>query len=215
MYFLMTLSNLFRLFYPSIYYFFIFLLYLIVYLIVNISERIAFERKQKGLTKREIAEKLGVTPAYYGRLEKRNNLLSIQQIEEIAKAIGIPPEYILVENLALSQQLEIRSTVFFETTIIAWIKESIDETLKAFNTDLRNNLLISKWEDKMKLGKILLELGKKRISAINVLLELDKLIYNYLRDWDLIISKTDDKIICTLMDADTTQVKHGFLIKKS
>lgn len=182
---------------------------------MNISERIAFERKQKGLTKREIAEKLGVTPAYYGRLEKRNNLLSIQQIEEIAKAIGIPPEYILVENLALSQQLEIRSTVFFETTIIAWIKESIDETLKAFNTDLRNNLLISKWEDKMKLGKILLELGKKRISAINVLLELDKLIYNYLRDWDLIISKTDDKIICTLMDADTTQVKHGFLIKKS
>ena len=162
-----------------------------------------------------MAERLGVTPAYYGRLEKRDKLLSIQQIQEIAEALEIPPEYLFVDSFSLIQDSAIQAMVFFETTIISWIKESIVEILSAFDTDLKNNLIIHHWEDKLKLGSILIELGKKRISTINILVKLDDLVFGYLRDFDLIISKADDKIIGTLLNSKTTQAKHGFLIKKS
>lgn len=197
-------------------FFFYCLVYLIVYLGMNISERIAFERIQKGLTKKDIAEKLGVTPAYYGRLEKRDKLLSIEQIEQIAKAIDIPPEYILVENLVLTQQLEIRAKVFFEMTILSWIKDSIDEILKAFKSNLSDNLIIQKWQDKSKLCDILVKVGERRINTTNILSELDKLVFDYLEKWDLIVSKTQSNlIVVSLLDTETSQIKQGFVVRKS
>ena len=56
---------------------------------VNISENIKKARSQKGITQKELAKRLKVSPAYYNKLEKRGGKITLAQIEQIANAIGV------------------------------------------------------------------------------------------------------------------------------
>ena len=56
---------------------------------MDISKNITSIREAKGLKQYEVAERLGIEPPNYSRLEKRGDKLTIEQLKAIADAIGV------------------------------------------------------------------------------------------------------------------------------
>ena len=54
-----------------------------------ISQNIRTVRKAYGLTQEEIAEKIGVTPEYYGQLESGNKAPSLETLINIAESMHV------------------------------------------------------------------------------------------------------------------------------
>lgn len=54
-----------------------------------ISQNIRTARKEHGLTQEEIAEKIGVTPEYYGQLESGNKAPSLETLINIAESVYV------------------------------------------------------------------------------------------------------------------------------
>lgn len=59
----------------------------------QIGLKIAYYRKLRGLTQEELAEQVGVTPAFIGHLEAPNILkaLSLDPLFDIAAVLDVPP----------------------------------------------------------------------------------------------------------------------------
>ena len=59
----------------------------------QIRLKIAYYRKARGLTQEELAEQVGVTPAFIGHLEAPNisKALSLDTLFDIAAALDVPP----------------------------------------------------------------------------------------------------------------------------
>ncbi len=64
----------------------------------NIGARIAFYRKCKGLTQRELAEKAGISLSYLGKIEAANVNThgSLNSLYSIASALSILPAHLLM-----------------------------------------------------------------------------------------------------------------------
>jgi transcriptional regulator with XRE-family HTH domain len=62
---------------------------------IDVAGRIKELREGKGLKQVDVAEKLGMERSNYSRLEKRGNDLSVNQIIDIANALGVTPIEIL------------------------------------------------------------------------------------------------------------------------
>ena len=60
----------------------------------QIGLKIAYYRRLRGLTQEELAERVGLTPAFIGHLEAPNitKALSLDALFDIAAALDIPPE---------------------------------------------------------------------------------------------------------------------------
>lgn len=56
---------------------------------MDISKNIKAVREERKISQSEIARRLGVEPTNYPRMEKRGNKLTIEQLEKIAKALGV------------------------------------------------------------------------------------------------------------------------------
>ena len=56
---------------------------------MDISKAIRILREEKRLTQLEVAEKLQMERSNYARLEARGNKLSVEQLEQIAGALGV------------------------------------------------------------------------------------------------------------------------------
>ena len=63
----------------------------------QIGLKIAYYRKLRGLTQEELAEQVGVTPAFIGRLEAPNisKALSLDTLFDIAAVLEVPPHRFL------------------------------------------------------------------------------------------------------------------------
>ena len=63
----------------------------------QIGLKIAYYRKLRGLTQEELAEQIGVTPAFIGHLEAPNikKALSLDTLFDIADILEIPPRKFL------------------------------------------------------------------------------------------------------------------------
>ena len=59
----------------------------------QIGLKIAYYRKLRGLTQEELAEQVGVTPAFIGHLEAPNisKALSLDTLFDIATVLEVPP----------------------------------------------------------------------------------------------------------------------------
>lgn len=59
--------------------------------------KIAYYRKIRGLTQEELAERVGLTPAFVGHLEAPNiaKALSLDTLFDIADSLDIPPNKFL------------------------------------------------------------------------------------------------------------------------
>lgn len=56
---------------------------------MDISKNIISIRESKGIKQYEVAEKLGIEPPNYSRLEKRGDKLTVEQLKKIADALGV------------------------------------------------------------------------------------------------------------------------------
>lgn len=63
----------------------------------QIGLKIAYYRKLRGYTQEELAEEVGLTPAFIGHLEAPNIIkaLSLDTLFDIASALDIPPSKFL------------------------------------------------------------------------------------------------------------------------
>lgn len=63
----------------------------------QIGLKIAYYRKLRGLTQEELAEQVGLTPAYIGHLEAPNisKALSLDTLFDIASALDVVPQKFL------------------------------------------------------------------------------------------------------------------------
>lgn len=63
----------------------------------QVGLKIAYYRKLRGLTQEELAEQVGLTPAYIGHLEAPNisKALSLDTLFDIAAALDIAPQKFL------------------------------------------------------------------------------------------------------------------------
>ena len=59
----------------------------------QIGLKIAYYRKLRGLTQEELAEQVGLTPAFIGHLEAPNisKALSLDALFDIAEVLDVPP----------------------------------------------------------------------------------------------------------------------------
>ena len=63
----------------------------------HIGLKIAYYRKHRGLTQEELAEQVGLTPAYIGHLEAPNisKALSLDTLFDIAAVLDVAPQKFL------------------------------------------------------------------------------------------------------------------------
>ena len=52
-------------------------------------------RKKRGLTQQQLAEKIGISQVHMGRLESNARYMDLEQVEQIAAALGVKPFDIL------------------------------------------------------------------------------------------------------------------------
>ncbi len=63
----------------------------------QIGLKVAYFRKLRGLTQEELAEQVGLTPAYIGHIEAPNitKAISLDTLFDIAEALGVLPHRFL------------------------------------------------------------------------------------------------------------------------
>jgi len=70
---------------------------------MNIGENIKIIRTSKGLTQKELAEKLGKTPQYVSKIENNISSPNVKTIDKIAMALNVPIEDITGKTPKLDQ----------------------------------------------------------------------------------------------------------------
>ena len=75
---------------------------------MNLGENIKKYRKQKGLTQKELASKVGVAASTITKYEKGDLEPSLDTIKKIANVLDVPMAYIIGDNLELGFQAHIK-----------------------------------------------------------------------------------------------------------
>ena len=88
---------------------------------MELSERIRFLRKKKGLNQGELAEAIGINPSHLSRLENGKYQPSVDALQRIAQALEVSVDYLLsedtdeievrIENKSLSERLRLIDTL--------------------------------------------------------------------------------------------------------
>jgi transcriptional regulator with XRE-family HTH domain len=63
-------------------------------MVVNLSEKLREMRKRKGLTQKELAEKIGVSESYICQVEN-GKMISIKKLDKLAKILGCEAKELL------------------------------------------------------------------------------------------------------------------------
>lgn len=74
-------------------------------LYVEIGERLRQQRKKMGLTQDKTAELLGISPTYYGEIERGNRKISVQRVLAVYEKMGLEPTYLLTGKQLSGQEL--------------------------------------------------------------------------------------------------------------
>ncbi len=67
----------------------------------NIGLKIAYYRKKRGYTQAELAERIGMSVAYLGQIERgnRGNSFSLETLYQIADALKIEAELLIKDEM--------------------------------------------------------------------------------------------------------------------
>ena len=67
----------------------------------NIGLKIAYYRKKRGYTQAELAERIGMSVAYFGQIERgnRGNSFSLETLYQIADALKIEAELLIKDEM--------------------------------------------------------------------------------------------------------------------
>ena len=117
---------------------------------MNITERIRHIRESKGLTQEDLAEQFNVTRSNYAYLEGRGEKLTIEQLQKIAKALGVGVSELMgtgeVKNSAREAELEKRvaeleDRVNDKDLIISNLKVFISRMIRNLKDDVENDIV--------------------------------------------------------------------------
>ena len=128
---------------------------------MGVSETLIGLRKSAGITQAQIAKELGITPAYYGRLEKKaEEQLSWDQLRKLAKFLNVSFERLLLSDKIPDMNPETNHANLLEEfsmlMITHWVHDYLKEILTLFKHDLKNDsLFISSFDDRKKLSSFL------------------------------------------------------------
>ena len=64
-------------------------------ILVQIGNRLYKRRKEMKLTQEKMAERLGMSPAFYGAVERGRKRLSIEKMLLVYEQMGMNPDYLL------------------------------------------------------------------------------------------------------------------------
>jgi len=64
-------------------------------ILVNFGSKVREKRFALGLSQEDLAEKAGVHRTYVGMVERAEKNITLQNIERIAKALGVSPDQLL------------------------------------------------------------------------------------------------------------------------
>jgi transcriptional regulator with XRE-family HTH domain len=89
---------------------------------VDLSQRIRFLRKKKGLNQGDLAETIGINPSHLSRLENGKYQPSVDALQKIAQALEVSVDFLLsnddgeelevkIENKSLSERLRLIGTL--------------------------------------------------------------------------------------------------------
>jgi len=110
---------------------------------MNIGSKIREYRNEQGLTQKDLASKADISRSYLGDVEKNRYNASVETLQKIASALGIP----VTKLLTTEEQLEIA------TGSLSQINETVSQyylskTDQVFNEELQldvaTNLLMNK-----------------------------------------------------------------------
>ena len=102
---------------------------------LSVTSNIIAARKNKGITQKEIAKRLGVSQAYYSKLEKRDLDLSINQIQSIADKLEIPISELISISIKGSQSITIQTQLVNKD----YIKKIEQDSILDNQEKLQNN----------------------------------------------------------------------------
>jgi len=172
---------------------------------MDISKTIRTVREDKRLTQLEVAEKLQMERSNYARLEARGNKLSIEQLEQIARVLGVSVVELItgetqkIEDSGRVQELEKRIEELEQSLKeVRYLKEKADKTIQFKDSGLSST-------------KDMIE-GVFKTSDFSILLESDILsndmkeqittLYNMvIKILDLYISSEDrENLVLKLID---------------
>lgn len=113
-------------------------------------------RKDRGLSQLEVAEKIGLSQNSYSRIERGVTRLSVEKIEQIAKALGVNFDMILT----LSDR-----TKRAETS--DWNDEKIDSYNKMIEENEKLEKRIKELEQTLENDRLLIKFLKKGVYIID------------------------------------------------
>lgn len=65
-----------------------------------LGQRLKKERKQLNMTQEELAELIGVTPAFVGHIERAERSFSLDTLARLCDALGVTIDYLLCDTLS-------------------------------------------------------------------------------------------------------------------
>ncbi|HJC58300.1 MAG TPA: helix-turn-helix domain-containing protein [Candidatus Eisenbergiella intestinipullorum] len=72
-------------------------------ILVRIGKRLYKRRKEMKLTQEKMAEKLEMSAAFYGEIERGKKRLSIEKIIQVYEKTGLDPDYLLTGEGAMDK----------------------------------------------------------------------------------------------------------------
>lgn len=133
---------------------------------MEINDKIRFFRENKNWSQEEMAQKLGMSTQGYAKIERGENSLNFQRLEEIAKILEVN----ILELLFLGE----RNVVFFQESInnnnLSIIQSSHDLAfeIRQLKSDLAHQKEIIEMKNEMLASK------NQEIAALKALLEKQK-----------------------------------------
>ena len=178
---------------------------------MGISEKIINNRKSRGLTQAEIATRLNISTAYYGRLEKQGESLSIEKLREISSILEIKLESLIIDRYDIIQGQEILLNEFSELTVSYWVHDYLKEILKLFNHDLiEDSLFIREPESKQKLISLIVDKVAYRIFSTNLSIDLEGILIDFFKNRDVAIYYYSKKENTIRVDINRNKHNRGF-----
>ena len=142
-----------------------------------IVKRIKDIREAKGLKQKEIADKIGIEQANYSRFEKRGKKLTVEQVEQIADALGVTAKEILYGDSAGSidelQQQKLRLEVTQRDREIDLLNKELSDKSEMINRLLK--IVEGKTSDYVKLLEKQIEEYKIDLFTIKKTLEANNI----------------------------------------
>jgi transcriptional regulator with XRE-family HTH domain len=99
-----------------------------------ISERLKEIREKRGLSKKELALKIGVSPSTITRYEKDGRIPKLTILQKISEALNVPINYLLgkEEDIKIGTSLSIEDLSDLPEEAIRSIQEFIDFVRKKY-----------------------------------------------------------------------------------